>query len=39
MGIGRKNMYVSDKDKLVTAYHEGNKNPHYINNLYQEVTL
>jgi len=23
MGIGRKKMFVSDKDKLVTAYHEG----------------
>jgi len=23
MGIGRKMMFVSDKDKLVTAYHEG----------------
>ena len=23
MGIGRKKMYVSDKDKLITAYHEG----------------
>jgi len=23
MGIGRKNMVVSDKDKLITAYHEG----------------
>ena len=25
MGIGRKKMFVSDKDKLVTAYHEGKK--------------
>eukprot|EP01016_Furgasonia_blochmanni_P047136 TRINITY_DN689_c0_g1_i13.p1 TRINITY_DN689_c0_g1~~TRINITY_DN689_c0_g1_i13.p1 ORF type:complete len:540 (+),score=132.30 TRINITY_DN689_c0_g1_i13:559-2178(+) len=23
MGIGRKKMFVSDKDKLITAYHEG----------------
>ncbi len=23
MGIGRKNMLVTDKDKLLTAYHEG----------------
>ena len=23
MGIGRKNLTVSDKDKLITAYHEG----------------
>jgi len=23
MGIGRKNLFVSDKEKLVTAYHEG----------------
>ena len=23
MGIGRKNMVVSEKDKLTTAYHEG----------------
>ncbi len=23
MGIGRKNMVVSEKDRLVTAYHEG----------------
>lgn len=23
MGVGRKNMIVSDKDKLITAYHEG----------------
>ncbi|CAD8199289.1 unnamed protein product [Paramecium pentaurelia] len=23
MGIGRKNMHVSDKEKLMTAYHEG----------------
>ncbi len=23
MGVGRKNMVVSDKDKLITAYHEG----------------
>jgi len=23
MGIGRKNMLISDKDKLITAYHEG----------------
>ena len=23
MGIGRKKMHVSDKDKLITAYHEG----------------
>lgn len=23
MGVGRKNMYVSDKEKLMTAYHEG----------------
>ena len=23
MGIGRKKMFVSDRDKLVTAYHEG----------------
>lgn len=23
MGIGRKNMVVSEKDKLITAYHEG----------------
>ena len=22
MGVGRKNMYVSDEDKLMTAYHE-----------------
>jgi len=25
MGIGRKNMLVSDKEKLMTAYHEGKK--------------
>ena len=23
MGIGRKNMFITDKDKLTTAYHEG----------------
>lgn len=23
MGIGRKNMLIPDKDKLITAYHEG----------------
>ena len=23
MGIGRKNMLITDKDKLCTAYHEG----------------
>ena len=23
MGVGRKNMFVSEKDKLSTAYHEG----------------
>jgi len=23
MGIGRKNMHVSEKEKLMTAYHEG----------------
>lgn len=23
MGIGRKNMVISEKDKLLTAYHEG----------------
>lgn len=23
MGVGRKNMHVSDKEKLMTAYHEG----------------
>ena len=23
MGIGRKNLQVTDKDKLITAYHEG----------------
>lgn len=23
MGVGRKNMLISDKDKLITAYHEG----------------
>lgn len=23
MGVGRKNLLVSDKDKLITAYHEG----------------
>ena len=23
MGIGRKNLFVSDKEKLLTAYHEG----------------
>ena len=23
MGIGRKNLHVSEKDKLLTAYHEG----------------
>jgi ATP-dependent metalloprotease len=23
MGIGRKNLFVSEKEKLVTAYHEG----------------
>lgn len=23
MGIGRTNLHVSDKDKLLTAYHEG----------------
>lgn len=23
MGIGRKNLAVTDKDKLITAYHEG----------------
>lgn len=22
MGVGRKNMYVSEKDKIITAYHE-----------------
>lgn len=23
MGVGRKNLHVSDKEKLMTAYHEG----------------
>lgn len=23
MGIGRKNLHISDKEKLMTAYHEG----------------
>lgn len=23
MGIGRKNMFITEKDKLLTAYHEG----------------
>jgi len=23
MGIGRKTMYIEEKDKLMTAYHEG----------------
>ena len=23
MGIGRKNMVISDQDKMTTAYHEG----------------
>ena len=23
MGVGRSKMFVSDKDKLITAYHEG----------------
>lgn len=36
MGIGRKNMHVSEKDKLMTAYHEGG---HTLINLLTDGTL